>query len=165
MQYNVPLNDRFRDQNLLELSSVTNHSTFYWNFVEASPFHPDLQNLKLRYEQDLHFIFKRLHPRNIMHNIHDDVLNMYFLLKEYLFAGSKPDRLPFKLNGHRILMIDPHGATDTTKPIQYLSSHPLRFKKYLTDTPDVVTCFRDAVVGQTKTTAWYQYGFKSPQGI
>jgi protein O-mannose beta-1,4-N-acetylglucosaminyltransferase len=165
VQENVPFKDRFRDRNLIELSSVENHSTFYWNFIEASPFYKELQNVDVRYEPDMHFIFRRLHPRNIMHNLHDDAMNLYFILKEYVGGGSNNLRMPFSLN-HHLLIIDDHGATESTRPIQYLSNHPVRFRSYLTtESQNAITCFRDAVVGQSKLTAWYQYGFKYPQGF
>ncbi|KAJ3116937.1 Protein O-linked-mannose beta-1,4-N-acetylglucosaminyltransferase 2 [Phlyctochytrium bullatum] len=35
---------------------------------------------------------------------------------------------------------------------------------YLENDKEIVTCFRDAIVGSTKMTTWYQYGFGKPQG-
>jgi hypothetical protein len=160
VQENIPTVKRY-GEHLLELSSVTNHSTFYWvrlcliqNFVEADPYLPSLTNVKVRYETDLHFLFRRLHPRNIMHNLHDDVLNAYFLIKEHVGGGKGEE--PFSLD-HRVMLLDPYEATDSTPPFRYLSSHPLRFSTYLNQTgeQDVITCFRDAVVGQSKMTSWY----------
>ncbi|KAI8911826.1 hypothetical protein EDD86DRAFT_246076 [Gorgonomyces haynaldii] len=164
VQHNVPLKNRYRES-LLELGSVTNHSVFYWNYVEASPFEPSLQNVQVRYEEETYFIFRRLHPRNIMHNLHDDVLTMYHLMKEYAGGGSYKHSQPFSLD-HRLMIIDDYLATDSTRPFQYLSNKPLRFKRYLKQKghENVLTCFREAIVGQSKLTTWYQYGFKDPQG-
>lgn len=67
VQQNVPV-QRYADS-LLELTTIENHSTFYWNFDEVSPFDPEFRNVEVRYEEDLHFIFARLHPDNIMHNM------------------------------------------------------------------------------------------------
>ncbi|KAH6600272.1 hypothetical protein BASA50_002448 [Batrachochytrium salamandrivorans] len=151
---------------LLETGTVQDHSYFFWNYVEASPFDASLQNMVVRFEDTPHFIFKRLHPKNIMHNLHDDVIGMYFMMKEFIGRGRSSHYMPFSLDGHRVLIIDPYGATESTRPFQYLSNLPLRFGTYLKQKgeEDVVTCFRDAYVGNTKLTTWYQYGFDEPQG-
>lgn len=148
---NVPL----KMQPLLELSSIDNHPYFSWSYIEMSPFHKDLQNINIRYEDLTHFMFRRLHPRNIMHNLHDDVLNLYHMIKEYNGIKTEPGRmvLPFSLYAHRLLILDDYEGTDTTRPIQYLSNHPLRFKSYLSKDVDV-TCFRDAILGNTNLTKW-----------
>ncbi len=49
-----------------------------------------------------------------MHNLHDDVFNAYFLLKEYV--GGKTvfsDANPFSMN-HKIMLLDPYEATDSS---------------------------------------------------
>ncbi|KAJ3189825.1 Protein O-linked-mannose beta-1,4-N-acetylglucosaminyltransferase 2 [Gaertneriomyces sp. JEL0708] len=162
IQSNVPLH-RFHT-GLLELSTVQGHPKFFFNFIEVDPFRPEFQNMKVRYEETMHFALARLHPRNIMHNLHDDVLGMYYMLKEYIGKGSPTLNMPFSLDTHRILIYDEYGPTDSTRPFQYLSNHRLRFKAYLKQDKDVVTCFRDAVFGNSKLTTWYQYGFTEPQG-
>ncbi|KAI8902033.1 hypothetical protein BC833DRAFT_617013 [Globomyces pollinis-pini] len=167
VQVNVPMENRYQE-NLLELSSIDNHPYFAWNYVEVSPFQQELMNIPVRYEKTTHFMFKRLHPYNIMHNLHDDVLNLFHLIKEYNGKPSEPGRmeLPFSLFAHRLLLLDEYGATGSTRPFQYLTNHPLRFSSYLKqkDHENTITCFRDAIVGNTKLTKWYQYGFNSPQG-
>ncbi|KAJ3055011.1 Protein O-linked-mannose beta-1,4-N-acetylglucosaminyltransferase 2 [Rhizophlyctis rosea] len=162
LQNNVPLH-RF-SRGLLELGTVAGHPFFAWNFAEVSPFNPEFQNIPVRYEETLHFILKRLHPRNIMHNLHDDVLGMYFMLKEFVGKGSNSQSMPFSLDTHRLLIEGMHGATDSTRPFQFLSKYPLRYGAYLRQEENVITCFRDAVVGNSKLTTWYQYGFDRPQG-
>lgn len=104
-----------------------------------------------------------------MHNLHDDVMNLYFLIKQFIGKATEPGRmvLPFSLFAHRIIMLDPYEGTDSTRPFQYLSNHPIRFSSYLNQPgqSNDVTCFRDAVVGNTNVTRWYQYGFyQEPQG-
>ncbi|KND03274.1 uncharacterized protein SPPG_02325 [Spizellomyces punctatus DAOM BR117] len=162
IQSNVPLH-RFAD-GLLELSTVEGHTLFRFNFVEVSPYNPRFRNLPVRYEEKLHFMFSRLHPNNIMHNLHDDVLGMYFVLKEFVGRGSQRLGMPFSLDTHRVLIYDGYGASQATRPFQYLSSKPLRFRAYLDQDEDIVTCFRDIVLGNSKQTTWYQYGFEEPQG-
>ena len=127
-----------------------------------SPTNPLLKNIEIRYEQDLHFIFGRLHPNNIMHNLHDDALGLYFTLKQYVGKGSTKLNMPFSLD-HRILVIDDYGHSPTSRVLDYFSAKPLRFFPYL-QVDSHITCFRDAVVGLSKTATWYQYGFDSFQG-
>lgn len=146
IQEGVPTINRYKSP-LLFLSSIDNHPYFAWNFVEASPYIPELQNIPVRYEAIPHFLFKRLHPDNIMHNLHDDVLNLYFQIKKYL---SKPfesfgNDLPFSLHTQRLLILDEYESTGATKPFQYLSNYPVRFGSYLTQkgTSKEITCFND----------------------
>ncbi|KAJ3281038.1 Protein O-linked-mannose beta-1,4-N-acetylglucosaminyltransferase 2 [Borealophlyctis nickersoniae] len=162
VQHNVPLH-RYHS-GLLEMGTVANHPFFYWNFVEVSPFNPKFQNVKVRYEEKMHFIFRRLHPHNIMHNLHDDALGMYFVLKEYMGQGSHEQDMPFSLHTHRLLIFDKYGESASTRPFKYLSNDPIRYGGYIKQDEDVITCFRDAVVGNSKLTTWYQYGFQIPQG-
>jgi protein O-mannose beta-1,4-N-acetylglucosaminyltransferase len=168
IQEGIPTKNRYSGP-LLETSSIDNHPYFDWNFVEVDPFLEEFRNIDVRYEELTHFMFKRLHPRNIMHNLHDDVLNLYYLIKKYSGKATEPGRmvLPFSLFAHRILMLDPYEGTDSTRPFQYLSNHPLRFFTYVSNKegPNDVTCFRDAIIGNSNVTRWYQYGFyQEPQG-
>ncbi|TPX34304.1 hypothetical protein SmJEL517_g03031 [Synchytrium microbalum] len=151
-------------EGLIELTTIVNHSVFFWTYDEASAASPNLRNVRVRYETDPHFMFARLHPKNIMHQLHDDVLGMYFLLKEYVGGGSAQRDMPFSLDSHRIMLLDNYGFTDTSRVLQYLANKPLRFKGYLDHEPDVITCFRDATIGISKVANWYQYGFTEPQG-
>jgi hypothetical protein len=144
---------------LLGLGSIPLHSHFYWDFIEASPYHPNLRGLTVRFEEDLHFIARRLHPRNVMHNLHDDANNLYFVIKQYLTESSIPGN-----SSHRVLIYDRYEATESTRPLEYLSNHPLRFGSYLDQDINVITCFKNAVVGQEQIATWYQYGFGKLQG-
>ncbi|RKO99027.1 hypothetical protein CXG81DRAFT_15134 [Caulochytrium protostelioides] len=147
----------------VELGTVDGHHHFFWSYEEASPYSESLRNVSVRYETVQHFIIRRLHPRNVMHNLHDDVLPMFHVLKQYVGGGREDLTMPFSLNDHRILIADEHPPTDSTRPFQYLSNLPIRFGRYLDQDSNIV-CFRDAVVGNRAHTNWYQYGFSSPQG-
>jgi hypothetical protein len=70
--YGMPEN-HFSDP-VIEVGSVENHPWTAWSFDAVSPYLPQLQNIVVRYETDLTIMFKRLHPLNIMHNLHDDVI-------------------------------------------------------------------------------------------
>ena len=135
---------------LLYLSSINNHPYFAWKFLEASHYIPELQNIPVRFEKVPHFLFKRLHPDNIMHNLHDDVLNLFFQIKKYLGNPTVEESrdLPFSLQTQRLLIMDEYGSTGSTRPFQYLSNYPLRFGSYLTQNgaSKDITCFNDGTL-------------------
>ncbi|KAI8854645.1 hypothetical protein BC829DRAFT_412779 [Chytridium lagenaria] len=85
-------------------------------------------------------------------------------LNHFVGKGDYDFRMPFSLNTHRLLFIDPYESSESTRPFQYLTNHPLRMIEYLESDKSVTTCFRDAIVGSSKLTTWYQYGFEEPQG-
>ncbi|KAI8808521.1 hypothetical protein BJ742DRAFT_808872 [Cladochytrium replicatum] len=161
VQAGVPMNRYV--EGLMELGSVEQHPYFTWNYYEVDPYDPRWRNVEVRYEEMKHFLFLRLHPRNIMHNLHDDALPMYHHLKQWVGGGTLGD-LPFDLDNHRLVMMDRFEHTDSTRPLDYLSNHKLLFMKEISKDPNVYTCFRDAVVGVSRLTTWYQYGFRIPQG-
>ncbi|KAJ3149664.1 Protein O-linked-mannose beta-1,4-N-acetylglucosaminyltransferase 2 [Irineochytrium annulatum] len=158
---NVPANHQ--RHGLLEAGTVQSHPWVRFFVDEVSPFTPSLRNIPVRYETELHFLSRRLHPHNIMHNLHDDVAGLFHLLSERVGKGELTLHMPFSLDSHRILFIDDYEASESTRPFQYLSNKPLRFIQHLKKDPGVYTCFRDAVVGNSKLTTWYQYGWVEPQ--
>lgn len=151
-------------EKVLESGSVNNHPWTVWSFDEVSPLSPAFRNVPLRYETELHILYKRFHPLNIMHNLHDDAIVLFHHLKQVVGGGDEKLKMPFGIFNHRIQFIDPYGYTESSRPFQYLSEKPLRMWDYLNADKNVVTGFRDAVVGAEKLTTWYQYGFTEPQG-
>jgi hypothetical protein len=61
-----------------------------------------------------------------MHNLHDDVIGAYFLLKEYVAGGSLVHNSPFSLN-HSIMLLDPYEATDSSDFIVNFKPHRFVF--------------------------------------
>ena len=98
-----------------------------------------------------------------MHNIHDDAIGLYYLLKNHVGGGSIEFDMPFNLNRHRIMIIDEYGRSPSSRVYDYFSSKALRFRDYL-HVDERITCFRDAVFGSSRVGTWYQYGFTEPQG-
>ncbi len=143
----------------IELNTVEGHNKFFWSYSEVSPFNPKFQNVNMRYETTPHFMFSRLHPKNIMHNMHDDVLGLFFTIKE--FASASGDTMSFDFN-HRLMIMDEFGQTESSRPFQYFSNYPLSFAKDL-EKRNTITCFKDAVLGNNKIATFYQYGFFTPQ--
>ena len=153
----------------MELSTVSNHNLFYWNYHDVDPENPKFQNIQVQYEDKLTFFFSRLHPKNIMHNIHDDALGIFFLLKEYAMHSSSSSttdsfEAPFGRD-HYIHLLDKYKLTDTSRILQLFSDHPIRtMAGMLENDSTTLKCWRDAVVGVSKLGNWYQYGFSIPQG-
>jgi protein O-mannose beta-1,4-N-acetylglucosaminyltransferase len=139
IQHNVPVH-RYADQ-LLELSSVEGHPKFYWNFDEVSPFDEQFKDVEIRYESAPHFILSRFAPNNIFHAFHDDIIGLYFMMKEYMVQGTS--------SNHHLLFFDEHGKSDYDHLYKALGEKPLRYKSYL-ESDSSITCFQDAVFGNSK---------------
>ncbi|KAJ3333387.1 Protein O-linked-mannose beta-1,4-N-acetylglucosaminyltransferase 2 [Blyttiomyces sp. JEL0837] len=149
---------------VLESGTVNRHPWTRWTFDQVSPWSEAFQHIPVRYETEFTVLFKRFHPLNIMHNLHDDVIILYHHLKEYVGGGDESLSMPFSIFDHRIQFIDPYDYTESTRPFQYLAWKELRMKTYIDSDTNVITCWRDATVGTSKLTTWYQYGFEVPQG-
>jgi len=139
-------------------------------------------------------LFARYLAANIMHHIHDDLLNVFMTMVEYTTPyydsrqtnhsdGQGVVTQPAALfDPHtRLVMVDQHGISGYTSVTQYLSDLPV------TDMNEIVTQskslaknghgaeqraasegtlvrFESAIVGLTRHCNWYQYGYSIPQG-
>lgn len=127
---------------------------YAWDYSELSPTNHLTKKKNVRYEHDIHFVFSRFHPNNQFHQIHDDVIPLYHLIKRFKQDGAK----------HRLLVMDSHEKTHSSRIYDELSDGQSRYREYLDIDPTVITCFKDAVFGANKDPTWYDYGLKSPQG-
>ena len=100
------------ESRLLDLTSLDGHSAFKFDYEEVDQ--AFFKGKRASFVPGKTFAFSRFHPYNIMHVIHDDILGLYFLLKE--FANGSPqsqehgipsDSVPFSLD-HNILLLDGH---------------------------------------------------------
>jgi hypothetical protein len=68
---NVP-----RDQSpaLLDLTSLEDHSVFYFKYQEVKD--DQFRNVQVELVPKRAFLFSRFHVGNIMHTLHDDILGM-----------------------------------------------------------------------------------------
>jgi protein O-mannose beta-1,4-N-acetylglucosaminyltransferase len=156
-----------RNEVLVDMSSLSDHGVFTMNFSEVPEHLLTLKTLAL--VEDRTYLLMRFHAGNIMHCMHDDVLGIYFHLK----MNAPPVRLPpgADYNGddvapfsrdHNLMFVDGFGEGSYGHIFKFMTNYPLRFKA---DMPkDKITCFQDAVVGQSKQANWYHYGFAEPQG-
>ncbi|KAJ1342741.1 hypothetical protein BSLG_002838 [Batrachochytrium salamandrivorans] len=122
-----------------------------------------IRNLCYHPKQEDWFILKT--NRSVLHNVPNQPVSEPLLETgtvqdhSYFFwnyVEASPLTLPFKI-WH--VFYDEGALSVSFKP-----SAAIRHIFEAKGEEDVVTCFRDAYVGNTKLTTWYQYGFDEPQG-
>jgi len=147
---------------LLDMSSIMDHNTQYFNFMDAdaTKLQSAIDNAMVVEQTSL--IFRRFHPDNLMHVLHDDLIPLFHTILTLPFAKSTSwnSLLPYDLQLVFMEGWDPG-------PFEYLynmfsTAKPLYKSNMLS--VDYPTCFREAYVGISKYTTWYQYGFVEPQG-
>ena len=144
------------DPALLDLSSVADHNIHYFNFVDFPI--TSLESFgNISFLEGTSVVFHRFMPDNIMHVIHDDLLPMYHTLRQFSFGSQSVD-----LNISLVMMEDWDPGPYFDLYGLFTNKMPL-LKKDLKQ-KNSMTCFLNAVVGITKATTWYQYGFSIPQG-
>ena len=148
--------DRF-SPTLLDMSSVWDHNMQYFNFVDLPA--TKAESFKVEFIETKSLIFRRFNPDNIMHVIHDDLLPMYYTL-QMVTGGHNPNISAFDV---QLVFMEGWSPGDFADLYEAFSQHRLLFKSDL-GARDIVTCFKDAYVGISKATTWYQYGFREPQG-
>ncbi|XP_073534154.1 protein O-linked-mannose beta-1,4-N-acetylglucosaminyltransferase 2 [Phyllobates terribilis] len=137
---------------LLDLSSVDDHNTQYFNFIElpaaALKFMP-----KPVFVPDVALITNRFNPDNLMHVFHDDLLPIFYTMQQ--FPDLDLDSRLFFMEGW---------VEGSHFELYKLMSNKLPLFKEQLKTLGRLLCFTKSYVGLTKITTWYQYGFVQPQG-
>ena len=144
------------DPALLDLSSVDDHNTQYFNFVDY-PVEAAFSFSNVTFVAEFSLIFRRFNPDNLMHVLHDDILPLYHTIRQF-------SRSMFSFDlGFRLVMMEGWDEGANFHLYKLLTSKSPILKKDL-QREDHLTCFLNGVVGISKYTTWYQYGFKQPQG-
>ncbi|EHH51379.1 hypothetical protein EGM_10741 [Macaca fascicularis] len=137
---------------LLDLSTVEDHNTQYFNFVElpaaALRFMP-----KPVFVPDVALIANRFNPDNLMHVFHDDLLPLFYTLQQF----------PGLAHEARLFFMEGWGEGAHFDLYKLLSPKQPLLRAQL-KTLGRLLCFSHAFVGLSKITTWYQYGFVQPQG-
>ncbi|KAM8980935.1 LOW QUALITY PROTEIN: protein O-linked-mannose beta-1,4-N-acetylglucosaminyltransferase 2 [Sarcophilus harrisii] len=128
---------------LLDLSSVEDHNTQYFNFVEPPA---ALRALPARFLLDVALFANRFNPDNLMH-ITDDLLPLFYTLRQ--FPDLAEARLVF-MGWGRARNFDLYQLLERKAP---LLREQLSLGRLL--------CF-PRLRGASKATTWYQYGFVQP---
>ncbi|KAK2854837.1 hypothetical protein Q7C36_006706 [Tachysurus vachellii] len=137
---------------LLDLSSVEDHNTQYFNFLElpaaALKYMP-----KPVFVPDVTLILNRFNADNLMHIFHDDLLPIFYTMQQYTDLDDEA-RLVFMEGWGEGSHFDLYRLLSSKQPL--LKEHLRNFGKLM--------CFTKSYVGLSKMTTWYQYGFVQPQG-
>ncbi|XP_024920559.1 LOW QUALITY PROTEIN: protein O-linked-mannose beta-1,4-N-acetylglucosaminyltransferase 2-like [Cynoglossus semilaevis] len=137
---------------LLDLSSVEDHNTQYFNFLElpaaALKFMP-----KPVFVPDVTLILNRFNPDNLMHVFHDDRLPIFYTMKQYSDLDDEA-RLGFMEGWGEGPHFDLYKLLSSKQPL--LKEQLRNFGKLM--------CFTKSCIGLSEMTTWYQYGFVQPQG-
>lgn len=152
--HGVPSN-RF-DPALLDMSSVEDHNTQYFNYVDY-PVNALESFPNITVFDDFSLIFHRFNPENIMHVVHDDLLPLYHTMRQFSHSTLSVD-LEFGL-----IMMEGWEEGSYIELYKLFTNKGLILKKDFGRT-DNLTCFRHGIIGISKYTTWYQYGFQEPQG-
>ncbi|MBN3305531.1 protein O-linked-mannose beta-1,4-N-acetylglucosaminyltransferase 2 [Amia ocellicauda] len=137
---------------LLDLSSVEDHNTQYFNFLELPT--PALKYMpKPVFVPDVTLIMNRFNPDNLMHIFHDDLLPIFYTMSQYSDLDEEA-RLVFMEGWSEGAHFDLYRLLSGKQPL--LKEQLRNFGKLL--------CFTKSYVGLSKMTTWYQYGFVQPQG-
>ncbi|XP_015912454.1 protein O-linked-mannose beta-1,4-N-acetylglucosaminyltransferase 2-like [Parasteatoda tepidariorum] len=145
--------DRF-SPTLIDFSSVDDHNTQYFNFVEL----PDtfISKFNISYLKGNFLIFKRFNPENLMHVFHDDLLPSYSTLTElYTNREIEEGIVSFVFADDR----EPGPYRHIYE--NFLYKKPLYIKLL---SKEYLYCFERTHIGLNKYSTWYQYGFRKPQG-
>jgi hypothetical protein len=88
--WNVP-NDR--EKSLIDLTSLDDHSYFYWDYDDVSQSEYSTMTTVVDIEKQT-YIFSRFHVANIMHTLHDDFIGLYHTIRQFSqesFDDSRPE--------------------------------------------------------------------------
>ena len=155
--------DNRYDPTLLDMSSVTDHNTQYFNYMDTDAAKMQSVVAGAMVVEQTSLIFRRFHPDNLMHVLHDDLIPLFHTISTLPFVkntGQNSSLLPFNLQLVFMEGWDPGPFEDLYNT--FSSAKPLYKANMLS--VDYPTCFREAYVGISKYTTWYQYGFVEPQG-
>ena len=150
----VPIN-RF-DPALLDMSSVEDHNTQYFNYIDY-PVEALKSFSNISILEDFSLIFHRFNAENIMHVVHDDLLPLYHTMRQF-----SQNKLPIDLE-YKIVMMEGWNEGAYFDLYKLFTNKELLIKKDLQKANQLI-CFQHGVIGISKYTTWYQYGFREPQG-
>ena len=153
----VPKN-RF-DPALLDLTSVDDHNTKYFNYVDFLVKAVD-EFQEIEFVESTSLLFHRFNPENLMHVVHDDLIPLFVTLKRFV-PLLVPSLVPTSNFNIQLLMMDGRAKGPWFQLYKQFTNKPVLFQSNL---QAELTCFREVIVGLSKDTTWYQYGFHTHQG-
>lgn len=143
---------------LTDLSSVSGHGAFYFNFVDmpVSTFSP-LHVVDVRSDT---FVASRFNPDNLMHVFHDDLIPIFSTVRE-IRSCSNSEEILRCLDNITLFLVDERRKGPYWQLYKALvRNQKILFKSQMSEWYR----FKRAIVGLRKDSTWYQYGFMVPQG-
>lgn len=150
---------------LLDLSSVADHNTQYFNFMDAvgSEVRRSFSVDRTTIVNGTSLILRRFHPINIMHVLHDDLLPLYDTLLMLSDSVIEDVDVTSSRFVHQLIFADASSPGPFEELYKVFTVKEPIYKDELRSMNSLV-CFAEAYVGVFKHSTWYQYGFTVPQG-
>lgn len=142
---------------LLDLSSVEDHNLQYFNYLDA-PINALKHFPNVTVIDHPSLIFHRFNPDNLMHVIHDDLLPLFYTLRQY-FPGDGGK--VFNMEVQSVFMEGRDEGSYFDLYEIFSEKEPILKMQLMAN--NTLWCFNEALVGISKATTWYDYGFKVPQ--
>ncbi|ESO13223.1 hypothetical protein HELRODRAFT_105809 [Helobdella robusta] len=162
---NIP--DNIYNPALLDMSSVEDHNTQYFAYMDVSlekfsnPLGKNISTV-----DGFTLCMKRFLPSNLMHIFHDDLLPIYYTI-DVLKSKFNPSTLDVNHDlDVKLFYADSRPPGDYSYLYDIFSNNnkPLYLYDLLQSDNNSLICFSNVIVGVLKHTTWYQYGFKTFQG-
>lgn len=144
-------------QTTLFLSSVAGHNAFPFH-VTVVPQDVFMSSYTSRVISGKILILARFKPDNLQHVFHDDLIPLYFSVKE-LCSGSDTC-----LNELIVVFGDDNERNVYWEFYRILAREIMFLSELGSEDNQLWYCFKDANIGVNKLSVWYQYGFGKPQG-
>ncbi|KAK3605745.1 hypothetical protein CHS0354_013546 [Potamilus streckersoni] len=149
----------FGNPDVIDLSSVKNHNAYKLSLTFLP--YQALENFKVHWINRSSLIFDRFKPDNLMHVMHDDIIPLHHTLKLVTMGTRSSNQSdPFDVN---IILFDGWDEGDFIQFYKIFTKSEIIFKEDMYIYGGMV-CFADLYAGLKKTSTWYQYGFREPQG-
>lgn len=145
---------------LLDLSSVDDHNLQYFNYQDA-PVSALKHFLNVTLIDHPSLIFHRFNPDNLMHVIHDDLLPLFYTLRQY-FPDLGGTMKTFNTEVQLVFMEGRNKGYHFNLYEIFSERKPML--KAVSMKNESLLCFQESLVGISKATTWYDYGFRVPQG-
>jgi protein O-mannose beta-1,4-N-acetylglucosaminyltransferase len=143
-----------------DTSSVIGHNLH--QFTPADLPASMVDKFSVHWINDTSLLFSRFKPDNFMHVLHDDILPLHHTL-ELISSLSRQLETGDNRYNVQLVFIEGWDLGPFEDLYQLFTRYNLMPKQDFPSKHDMV-CFKDAFVGLSTTTTWYQYGFIEPQG-
>jgi protein O-mannose beta-1,4-N-acetylglucosaminyltransferase len=146
---------------LVDGTSIDGHNRFFLDYIESHP--STLLNRPVHWVERVTYLVARFHRLNIMHTLHDDFMGLFHLAKLYGPASREDPTAPFSLDTN-IFFTDWYEQEHYDYLYRMISQNPLQYRSRWRNETEHPVCFAEAIVGNSKHSTWYNYGFVEPQG-